>query len=396
MLGKYKDFYLPVGLIVLLIIVQYLTPSPINWTITFARKDKNPFGAYVLDKQLTTVFAGQKVRDFRQPVLELEERENVNLLVLTEELGADSSDVISLIDFVEQGNTALLAASGMYGVLADTLKIGMDFMDMDAMAELKPGIVKDSVGLRFTNPALAPANKYYFEKSTAYAFFHKWDTANATVLAVNSQQKPVLLSMPCGKGRFIISSTPLVFSNYYLLDKQSSGFAEGILSYLPDRDIAWSSYYHLGRQEAGTPLRYVLGQPSLKWAYYVGMIGLLLFVVFESKRKQRPIPVVKPLPNDTVGFIKTVGAFYMEQVSHSYLARKKVVYFLEHIRSTWHLSTERLDNDFCKQLATKSGKEEKDIRALLKLINYIKQHTNISADMLLQLNNKIEHFHQKN
>ena len=47
--------------------------------------------------------------------------------------------------------------------------------------------------------------------------------------------------------------------------------------------------------------------PPLLWAFWLGIVGLLLFIFFNVKRKQRIINVVKPNVNTTVNFTETVG-----------------------------------------------------------------------------------------
>ena len=58
---------------------------------------------------------------------------------------------------------------------------------------------------------------------------------------------------------------------------------------------------------------YIMKQESLRWGFWVLIISLLLYAIFEAKRTQRIIPVVKPLPNTTLDFTNTVGRLYFQQ-----------------------------------------------------------------------------------
>ncbi|MEJ7677787.1 MAG: hypothetical protein WKG06_07955 [Segetibacter sp.] len=63
------------------------------------------------------------------------------------------------------------------------------------------------------------------------------------------------------------------------------------------------------------------------------LAGLLLYVLFEMKRRQRIIPVITPLKNSTLDFVKTVASVYYNEKDNNGIADKKVNYFLEFVRS---------------------------------------------------------------
>jgi hypothetical protein len=55
---------------------------------------------------------------------------------------------------------------------------------------------------------------------------------------------------------------------------------------------------------ASTPLRFFLTNDFLRWALRLSVFGLILYILFEMKRRQRVIPVITPLRNSTVRFCK--------------------------------------------------------------------------------------------
>src|SRR5579871_5141807 len=84
----------------------------------------------------------------------------------------------------------------------------------------------------------------------------------------------------------------------------------------------------------------------LKWAYRIALITVIIFVFFEIKRRQRIIPVIEPLRNSTLDFVRTVGGVYFHQHNNKNIAEKKIQYFFEFIRSHFYLSTVYLDDEF--------------------------------------------------
>ena len=80
------------------------------------------------------------------------------------------------------------------------------------------------------------------------------------------------------------------------------------------------------------------------------MVSLLIFILFNAKRKQRVVKVIKPLENSTIAFTKTIGNLYYETKDHNNLIDKKITYFLEFIRRKYYLDTQLLDEKFMKNL----------------------------------------------
>jgi hypothetical protein len=147
--------------------------------------------------------------------------------------------------------------------------------------------------------------------------------------------------------------------------------------------------------ETATPLRFILTTEPLRWAYYLTLLSILLFIVFEAKRKQRIIPVIKPFANTTLEFVGTIGNLYYQRGDHKNIAEKKIQFFFDQLHSTYFISSNHKDEDYGKLLSKKSGVPEKTVRELLNIVSYISEQEKISAPQLISLNELIEKFHQK-
>jgi len=166
------------------------------------------------------------------------------------------------------------------------------------------------------------------------------------------------------------------------LYETNHAYAEQTLSLLPTAKTWWTSYYQLGRLESQTPLRFILNNESLRWAYYMVVIGSVLFLLVESKRKQRMIPILLPLANTTLDFVKTIGNMYLQANDHKAIAEKKIAFFLDQVRSNYYLSLETGDA-FVEKVAKKSGNSLESAQRLFALIKVIQSSTRISEQMLL-------------
>ena len=196
------------------------------------------------------------------------------------------------------------------------------------------------------------------------------------------------------KGTFYLHLQPSVYTNFSLLkSKKHQAYIENTLGYLPNAPIFYKSKIRLGTPVSGSKLRFILSQPALRYAWYLGLILLVLFIIFNAKRKQRVVKTITPLGNSTLEFIKTIGNLYYETKDHNNLVDKKITYFLEYIRRVYYLDTQVLDEKFVKNLALKTNRSKKDITTLVNAIAQLRAKPEVTEQDLLDLNTLIEEFH---
>ena len=153
---------------------------------------------------------------------------------------------------------------------------------------------------------------------------------------------------------------------------------------------------HLGIWNGGDELAVILSSTRSSLAS-LALFAVIAFVIFEAKRKQRPIPIITAPRNESLDFIKTVGNLYYEQNDHKNISEKKIQYLLDHIRSHYHLPTNDIKSlEFLDQVATKSGKPLINIEGLFAMIEILKRKEHVHSDELRILNDKIEAFLKPN
>lgn len=379
---------------VLILIASPNQPKPIDWQPTYSVNDKIPFGLYVFDKEINNIFKNTKIERVATvtPYEFLEPKYNIDTLVLdyrikgtfitiSESNTIDDQSIKEIFYFVSHGNTAFLSMKEFPKYLTDSLKI-----------ELKTDFqYADSTLAWMANKKVS--SEKYFLKESLETYFSKIDTLNTTVLGYqgNNKKHVNFIKIPHVNGYFYLHTEPVAFTNFNLLKKNNYQYTENVLSYIPKGDVFWYTKNENNESISNSPLRYIMNQPALKWAWYLFLIGLLTFIVFNAKRKQRIVPILKPLPNLTLDFTKTIGNLYYQEGDHGNIIDKKIIYFLERIRNEYLIDTTRLDDDFIKKLHHKSGKEESDIRELVFLINEHRKsyHGSLEED-LIRINNAID------
>jgi hypothetical protein len=237
---------------------------------------------------------------------------------------------------------------------------------------------------------------FHVKQGIEHGYFTNYPRSEDTEeLGHTDLYEPNFVRIGHGKGNFYLHSGPVLFSNFNLLWADNDDYAERVFSHLPQRTVLWDEYYKPGRARTGTPLKYILQTEGLRWAWLVLLPSLVLYILFSGKRRQRIIPVLAPPRNDSLEFTETIGRLYWEHGDHLDLARKKVRYLLEYIRTHLHLETRTLDDKFADRLANKTGIPLSDVRTLFHFINQLETMQGLSETSLLQLNHLIDDFYQR-
>ncbi|AKQ46712.1 hypothetical protein TH63_15530 [Rufibacter radiotolerans] len=395
---SYRTYALALGvLFAAFVAVEYYRPKPISWQETFSNKDKIPYGTYVLYEVLPDLFKNQPVSMVRLPVVnQVEEKEaqkkdsgatKVNYVFVNSEMKLGSQDLQALLRFAGRGGQVFISAHRFPSRLEKALGVKTRFSKKTK---------QDSLGLVFTHPQLAN-NKpvYYAWEKVDNTITLDSSAFKTTVLGRNTAGDTNFVQVHYGKGSFYLSSVPLAFTNYYVISPQESTYAAQALSHLPVAPVWWDEYQKQGPVGENSVFRVLLEHEALTWAYYIALGSLLLFVLFESKRTQRIIPILEKPRNTTLEFVKVIGSLYFNHRDHHVIAEKKVNYFLEYLRLHYFEATSTLDQDLETRIAHKSGVEEKEIAELFRIIRHVKSSDSLQEQILWQLNKKLESFYRQ-
>lgn len=380
-------------LLVLYLVAQYTKPTAVNWTTTYLPEDKIPFGTYILRNHAKDIFPQSQQKVSKTDIynaLKNYPQGSSNYLIITSNLKVAELDFTAMRKYMEAGNHILIAAFQMDGALKDSLKIelGSDFDFQN----------KTKYPINFTSPYLKRDMDYYFEKGIAAQYFREMDRAKALVLGRKYEQHPNLIQYRFGKGALLLCPNPQLFTNYNLLNENGSDYVAKVFSYLPQaKSIIWDEYYTRPVANSQSVLRVLFGYDELRWAYYLALIGLVIFVLYEMKRRQRIIPVLDPLKNSSVEFAQTIGRVYYQQRNHHDIIEKKINYFLEYLRNKYRLKTTELDQEFEETLVKITGIDAALISQLMGYIlafNKADHNIKITDQYLIEFNKLIEQFYK--
>jgi len=74
------------------------------------------------------------------------------------------------------------------------------------------------------------------------------------------------------------------------------------MSYLPQtvQEVIWDEYFRYDHTKDFSAWQYILSNRALAWAFWLLLLLFALIYLFDSKRKQRPIPLIDPLRNTSL------------------------------------------------------------------------------------------------
>ena len=352
-------------------------PQPIDWSPNFSISKKSPYGTYIIKDALPYLFPEGEVSFARMSVREQLRVGRTPFLktyfFVSPFFKIVPGDLEAVLEEVEGGGALFVSAE----FIPDTL---YSYVGVSGMKRIQNG--KDYLrGFE---------DKGYPFRST-HRYFELKESFDGEVLGyVDTIKNPNFIRMNYGEGVIYLHSNPMAFTNFFLLDSVNGDYYQKALSFLPpDANVVWDEYLKSGTEGQQTLFRVIFRYPALKWAYILLILGAILYVLFRTKREQRPIPEIRPLENRTLEFVSVVSSLYYKQRDHVAIANKRINSYY------YKLRTEELDSSFIDLLSERSGVARGSVEGLIFLIIRIRKTEHVDEDQLRELVRYIELFKTK-
>ncbi|SKD06447.1 protein of unknown function [Chitinophaga ginsengisegetis] len=403
---KNKPLYIVLFVLLLLVVLVMVSGNLANkkneqstdmTQSSFYSKDKKAGGAYAAFKMLPQLFMRNSVQVVTKPFArtfdkdsELKFRNNVYILV-ADKLFTTESDIDAMLDYVSRGNELFIAMNTPDPLLEKHLKFVT--VESNNMQSKKEGIVQ-----RYVDETIPMDTSFSYPGMVSGNYFSAVDSNTTNILGYNYKNKPNFIRIEYRSGFIYLLLNPYTFTNYFLLHKQNVKALETQMSYLINDagNVYWDDFYnsqHSAQSGDFSEWQVLMRYASMRWALWLAVVLTLLYVVFESKRRQRIIPDKPPVTNTSLEFVDAIGQLYYQQHNNYNLAHKMIIHFMEYIRSRYYLNTNVLNDEFIASLARKSLVPEGEIRALLQMVHHIQLEENISDDDLKDFYNRIQQFY---
>ncbi len=434
-------------LFVLFCLLQVNLPKKFVWSPTFSHVDKQPFGCFVFDSVLTQSLPnGYHVT--KKTFFQLDQehaKEKISVLMVVDQQDLKQLDVKYLCNIARRGGKVMVVASSSFddGRNADTVVV--DELERTFKVRIEDGTYFSLRGIlsglkvhdndmydtiywnnRETMYAAQPYKMFYnmvggtlfvdsvpkvkrlaYTLSTA-GYDYKYDslyvgdfTGFDTIVDEKERieridtfaikKVPAAVSVPYGKGEVIFVSSPLLFTNYGMLEGNTSVYIFRLMSYLADLPVYRTEAYvktdaMLVAEQS--PFREFIKRPPLRWALYLALLGVVLFMIFTARRRQRVIPIMSKPANRSLEFIQLIGTLYYQRKDHVDLVRKKFKLFAEELRKTAGVDISDVNTDDREYLllAEKTGMNSDRLKKVIRQIRLVlHSEGNISVEEMRSL-----------
>ncbi|WP_439131037.1 hypothetical protein [Polaribacter sp.] len=379
-----------------------------NWSENFREKEKSPFGTYILYNQANTLFNNQEVvllkENFYDYLFKNYDSINENfgnyICIKHNANKLPKDGITDLLSFVKEGNTAFLALNTFNEDLQEQLEFTTNNLNRNVY---KIDDLRDLQGEFYLKNERFNNQKFTFDRNIRKHYFVTYNEKKTIVLGsskIDGEKVPNFIKIYHGKGAIFLHSNPVVFTNYYLL-KGKEQYTEHVFSYLRSSTILWDPHTKYSKfssereDNQQSVFKFFLQYKTLTWFLVVVLVGTLLFMLFNARRKQRAIPAIQPLQNTTIAFTQTIASLYLKEQNHKNLVDKKITFFLEKVRTKYLLNTTNLNKDFIHNLASKSGNELQKTTYLVNTIITLHKKSECTQEELLVLHKMIANFFKK-
>ena len=434
-------------LFVLFCLLQVNLPKKFVWSPTFSHVDKQPLGCFVFDSVLTQSLPnGYHVT--KKTFFQLDQehaKEKISVLMVVNQQDLKQLDVKYLCNIAHRGGKVMVVASSSFddGRNADTVVVdelertfkvriedGMYFSLRGILSGLRAHdndmydtiywnnretmyaaqsyrMFYNMVGGTLFVDSVPKVKRLAYTLSTA-GYDYKYDslyvgdfTRFDTIVDKKERIEridtfaikkiPAAVSVPYGKGEVIFVSSPLLFTNYGMLEGNTFVYIFRLMSYLADLPVYRTEAYvktdaMLVAEQS--PFREFIKRPPLRWALYLALLGVVLFMIFTARRRQRVIPIMSKPANRSLEFIQLIGTLYYQRKDHVDLVRKKFKLFAEELRKTAGVDISDVNTDDSEYLllAEKTGMNCDRLKKVIRQIRLVlHSEGNISVEEMRSL-----------
>jgi hypothetical protein len=378
-----------------------------NWDNSFELVSKDPNGLYLFNYFIkaglnnTTEIA--KI-DHPYSLDTIPRHTRPTFIFVGDEFVFNDQEIDSLFARIKSGSKLFLAQHTLdkkiYQRLFDNIEISYDY------------------GL--STKVKTPQNSYAF-----YLIFqsdtiaNKWKGYRNALLSGSQSHKTLStlsglensIAIPYGKGYIYLCATPELFVNYQLKRKEGFYYSRTWLNRIPaNENVYWlelgrfkkdENQFNEDEIEDGSDkrddsyLQFIFQKKQLVYAMVLALFGVLLFLIFRSKRTQPVVPVIPPKKNMSLEFADTITSIYFSNRNPYVLLNIQKKNFYEAILKHFFVDLSKRTED--KEINSLSQKSTVDVFAIKEIITGFEttEVSSVDEDYLLQQSRRYLYFYTK-
>ncbi|HET7179650.1 MAG TPA: DUF4350 domain-containing protein [Chryseosolibacter sp.] len=396
-----------------LILIYFITSDDgkhYQWYESYRASSEQPYGTMFIEKMLESYRADDALKmNDKVPLRKLLKdmpAPGTDYVLVGHSIFLDELSLKALVDFIDAGGNAFIATVTPPTQLLNAIY----YKECGAYIEYESNLTPD-VRLNFFHESLKRENGYQYafrfgdtDEPYPWSFIKDGvfcdSTKSLVPLGYQEYNRVNFVKIPAGEGNLFLHSNPLVFTNYFLTRQDKVDYAAAVFSHLDGERMIWDEYSKIASSRGNaydSPLYYILRQPALKYAWWMLLITVALYVVFAARRRQRVIPVLETKTNTSLEFINLISRLHYKNGNHVDMARKKMKYFLYFVRSKYGIHAETFSEGQMRMLAEKARVNIADVRAIFSQYYLIEEKFSsyIEPNRLVDLYESIENFYRQ-
>ena len=216
--------------------------------------------------------------------------------------------------------------------------------------------------------------------------YNKFSTIIKNEITERKEKKELALAVHAkvSKGNLYFISTPRCFSNAGILDEKTLPFVVNTMDIIADKPVIrikdtfslnTDISIIMGEEESETVFTFFHEHKALNLMLYIVLVGFLLAIFFNTRRRQRAIDVRKPERNITLSFIRQIASLHNKNSDYQQLYVNKLYAFAEILRKKTGADIFNCTDKDYLSIARRTGIKEDDIKEkIVMLINLYKNH----------------------
>ncbi len=377
-----------------------------NWTKRFQLYDRNPLGLYLFTT-LTQTHISLKHRLVEIPdwvafdSLVNDNPERRTYMFVGNNFGLQNAEIDTLLAHVYDGSDLFLSFNDLTENLYERLLDGITFE-----FDYAPSINVFTDQHKYTMLNL-------FQTDTVAC---EWRAFGSISPSIPYQTRSSFMEMPnfikieLGDGNVFLHSTPTAFYNYQIKRLHGYRYAEYVLNEFPNnRDVYLLELGRLtdnygnfdvdeqdgpGEKEDDSYLRLIFENPPLLIALLLSILGLILFVIFRSKRTRPIVPFIARKKDMTLAFAETITSIYFAKRNPYGLLQVQRKNFYATVNKHFFVDLQRREGDRALQiLAEKSNRRFEEIRDLLARLE-TKEASSVSDQYVTEMQKRLHAFYR--
>lgn len=379
-----------------------------DWDQKYQINDKNPMGLYLFttlaQAHLDNNHSFKVINEGYEldSLLELDSTQKTYMFV-GKYFGMDIEDLDSVLSDVKRGSRLFISFDDLYDEHYLQLFDSVDFQfDYD-----------EEVNVYAKGKAHNMINLYQKDTiATKWWAFSEYGFPEPSEELSSFMELPNFLKVQYGQGYLYLHSTPNLFFNYQVQRKPGYEYTAFVLNNLPkNQDIQFLEMARLPddqgdhnidddgdsdmEKQDDSLLQLIFKEPNLLIALLLCILGLILFVIFRSKRTRPVVPFIPKKKNMTMAFAETITSIYLSKRNPYGLLQVQRKNFYDTIQRYFFVDLNHRHGDReLRILSEKSNTPIEEIKAFIDKYE-TKQAAAVSEEFVANLAKQKHAFYRK-